>query len=72
MILAEVNTGFFIWTVLAETKAGANVALLQGYAKHCEQNRYAQPGVMRDLIATEEVTYTPITLGVALRDGDPI
>lgn len=73
MILATVNTGHFDWTVVAASSEAAIEALLAAYTKHAEGYRGdADPALMASMLADGEVTFTPITLGVALRDGRPI
>lgn len=72
MILATVDTGHYLWSVLVENRDEAGPALLAAYGKFCESNPHADPEWMRDLIRGEEVNYTDMTPGVVLCDGSPV
>lgn len=72
MILATVDTGHYLWSVLVEDKGEAEPALLRAYAAFCKKNPHADPDWMGALINADEVTYQEMTPGVVLCDGSPV
>lgn len=71
-ILATVDTGNFEWAALGRTEAECRVALVRAYDAHAEDDGLADPGYMLELVATGDVNYVEIEVGVALRDGSPV
>jgi len=73
MILATVDTGHYVWSVLVEDRAEAPALLLRAYVRFCERNPQADPEWMGALINDDgAVQYTDMTPGVVLCDGSPV
>lgn len=72
MILATIDTGSYLWSVLVEDKADAPELLARAYARFCQRTTGADPGYMRHLIDAGEVNYTEIQPGVVLCDSSAV
>lgn len=71
MIRAVAFTGSYTWTVVAESIEAANAALLEAYRHHvavCAAAGFmAEPDIMANLIAADEVDYEPLVVGKVVR-----
>lgn len=72
LVLAEVSTGHYEFTVLATTEEEATSLLRAAYVTHCEQTPGADPTLMAEAIRDDDVTYHHVAVGAVLRDGEPI
>lgn len=72
MFLAEIDTGRFRFSTLAENQQDAAALLLTAWEEHCEQYEGADPALMEQAILDGDVNYCRIRVGVALRDGETI
>lgn len=72
LVLATVDTGSFQWVALGATREECEQALLTAYRRHVRRTPGADSRLMLELIAGGDVTFSPIAIGQALRDGSPV
>lgn len=62
IVVATTSTPHYDLTVVSDSEAGANVALLKRWAAHAESS-FANPSLMAHLIERGDVNYHHVKLG---------